>query len=260
VARIRSLLKCITPPFLWSFLRAFLTPRSKYFALSGLDQKLEKYLNYRDGFYVELGANDGVAQSNTRYFEKEMGWRGVLVEPTPHNYLLCLLNRSPRNKFFCRACVSFAYRERFVEIAFSNLMSSPMGLESDIADPLAHAKKGLTFLQEGAEVFTFGALAEPLSGILDSAQAPFRIDFLSLDVEGAELEVLKGVDHRRHRFRYICVECRDIDRLSGYLIQHRYEMVEPLSAHDYLFRDTTWSLGDNALMGQSSSKKRSNRA
>lgn len=209
--------------------------RGRYHALNNLDRKLERYVDRDGGYYVELGANDGVTQSNTYYFEKHRGWHGLLVEPSPHNFLQCIRNRSPRNRFACAACVSFDYQPEFVRMTYSNLMSTARGLESDIADPGAHAESGRRFLGAGEPVFDFGALARPLSDLLVEAQAPASIDFLSLDVEGAEIEVLKGVDHERFRFAYILVECRELTPMQAYLEGRGYRLVEPFSAHDYLF-------------------------
>ena len=48
-------------------------------ALDGLDAKLEQHLDFDGGFFVEAGANDGLTQSNTYYFERWRGWRGLLV-------------------------------------------------------------------------------------------------------------------------------------------------------------------------------------
>jgi len=48
-----------------------------YFALNDLDKKLEKYVNYDNGFFVELGANNGIDQSNSLYFELNRGCRGT---------------------------------------------------------------------------------------------------------------------------------------------------------------------------------------
>ena len=56
------LLKQLTPPIIWRHLKK-LKKKQKYFALNSLDQKLEKYLNYNNGYFVELGANDGISQS-----------------------------------------------------------------------------------------------------------------------------------------------------------------------------------------------------
>lgn len=209
--------------------------QGKYASLNQLDRKLEKYVDYDGGFFVELGANDGVTQSNSLYFEKHRGWRGVLVEPAPQNFLKCRQNRSDRNSIYCAACVSFDYDQEFVRIAYSNLMSTPISLESDIQDPRAHARLGDRFLGQGETMFEFGAVARPLNSLLQDAGAPRQIDFLSLDVEGAELEVLKGVDHEAFRFKFILVECRDFTRLNAYLDSKGYRFVEKLSSQDYLF-------------------------
>lgn len=210
---------------------------SKYFSINEIDIKIEKYLDFDNGFFVELGANDGVNQSNSLYFEKYRNWKGVLVEPIPHNYLLCLKNRSLNSKVFCCACTSFQYKEKFVEIVYSNLMTTPLGLESDIKNPIEHASIGKQFLQEHEDNIIFGALAKPLNDLLVEANAPKNINFLSLDVEGAEIEVLKGINHDEFRFEYICIECRDEQKIILYLKHIGYEFVEKLSIHDYLFKD-----------------------
>jgi FkbM family methyltransferase len=210
----------------------------RYHGLNQLDRKMERYLDVDGGYYVELGANDGITQSNTLYFEKYRHWKGLLVEPAPHNYLKCRANRSPDNSMYCAACVSFDYDREFVRLAYSNLMSTPLGLSSDIGDPLAHARSGRKFLGHSGDVFEYGAVARTLNDLLKESHAPASIDFLSLDVEGAELEVLRGVDHAAYRFRFILVECRDFDRMHAYLLGVGYEFVENLSAHDYLFRSS----------------------
>lgn len=233
---MNRLIKLFMPPILYQSLNK-LKPRSRYYSLNDLDKKMEKYLNYDNGFFVELGANDGISQSNTLYFERRKNWGGVLIEPTPHNYILCRKNRSAGNKIYCCACTSFDYGEKFVEIAYSNLMSAPIGLESDITDPMEHARTGKQFLNSSEDNFIFGALARPLNSLLIEADAPANIDFLSLDVEGAEIEVLKGIDHNRFRFKYMCIENRNKANLVTYLNTVGYDFIEQLSEQDYLFKD-----------------------
>ena len=48
--------------------------KSKYYVLNELDRKIEQYIDIDNGYFVELGANDGVSQSNTLYFEKSRAW------------------------------------------------------------------------------------------------------------------------------------------------------------------------------------------
>jgi FkbM family methyltransferase len=215
----------------------------RYFGLNSLDVKLEKYLDFDNGYFVELGANDGVSQSNTLYFERYRNWHGVLIEPVLHNYFQCRANRSKLTQVFCNACTSFDYKDQFVAIAYSNLMSAPMSVESDIADPLGHARTGKTFLHSTHDNVIFGAVARTLNSILEEAKAPSLMDLLSLDVEGGEIAVLKGIDHARYRFRYICAESRDVERLAAFLQSCGYELVDQLSIHDYLFRCTATSPG-----------------
>lgn len=238
-SRTKAVTRNLRPRVLARRLKHWLDPRSRFYGLDDLDRRLNELLDYEDGYFVELGANDGIRQSNTYYLERHKRWRGVLVEPVPHNYLRCVANRSERNHVFCNACVSFDYDERFVEIAYSDLMSCPIGLDSDVDDPLSHAREGMKYVDSAGPVFTFGAVARPLNELLIEAEAPDRIDLLSLDVEGAELEVLKGIDHDRFRFRYLCIESRDRDKLESYLGARGYALAERLSRHDYLFVDVS---------------------
>lgn len=207
----------------------------RYHGLNGLDRKLESYLDFNGGYFVELGANDGVAQSNTLYFERERGWRGVLIEPILHNFIRCRQNRSAENHFVCAACVSSAHPQPFVKLAYANLMTTPLGLESDIDDPLQHAESGQVYLPQGESTVEVMASARTLGDILKDAGAPPRIDLLSLDVEGAELDVLKGLDHASHQFSYMLIESRNPQRLAEHLAGHGYLLIDKLSQHDYLF-------------------------
>jgi FkbM family methyltransferase len=235
---IKKIIKSCCPPILWSFLYNLKHKTFKYKSINDLDKKIENYINFNNGYFVELGANDGISQSNTYYFEKYREWKGILIEPIPHNYLKCIKNRSKRTKVFCNACVSFDYREKFVEIIYSDLMSSSLRLETDINDPKNHALIGKQYLREGEDNFNFGAIANQLNNILKKANAPKKIDFLSLDVEGAEIEVLKGINHYEYRFKFICIESRDIKKINDYLKINNYLLIEKLSSIDYLFKDT----------------------
>ena len=210
-------------------------PTRQFWGLAELDRQIEKYLDFDGGFFVELGANDGRFQSNTYYYEQVRRWRGVLIEPAPNLFLQCRENRSPQDHIVCAACVSFDYKDEFVKIIYSNSMSVSLNMDTDINDPLAHAELGRQFLKPGETLFPYGALAVPLNSILLDANAPRLIDFLSLDVEGCELDVLKGVNHEIFRFRYMLIECRNLPRLKYYLETLQYRLLEKFNEHDYLF-------------------------
>ena len=231
-----QILEKIIPPIIYNYIIKIKNLKKTYYGFEGLDKKLESYLNFENGFFVELGANDGKTQSNTLYFETYRNWKGVLIEPTPSSFLKCLTNRNSKTQVFCNACVSFDYPDKYVEIIYSNLMSTPIGLESDIKDANAHTDKGVKFLPHKETKFKFGAIAKTLNSILDEANAPKDIDFLSLDVEGAELEVLKGIDFNKYVFKFICIESRSIESISQYMKKQNYNLIEKITHHDYLFK------------------------
>jgi FkbM family methyltransferase len=235
---MKEKLKKHIPQPIWNFLRywKFRIFKRGYFGRKGLDKKLKKYINYKNGFFVELGANDGFTASNTLYFELFKGWRGILVEPSPHLFLSCTEYRNRKgNSIHCNACVPFGYSEKYVDIEYANLMSLSINLDLDIEDKSGFLDKGRAALKDNQKQLRFGALAKNLSTILDESNAPRKIDLLSLDVEGAELDVLKGIDFDKYSFNYIIVECRDIKRMEAFLNEKNYKLLDKLTYHDYLF-------------------------
>ena len=218
-----------------SFLKTNLK-RGGYHSINDLDKQLEKYVNYDNGFYVELGANDGINQSNSLFFELKRNWRGILIEPSPHNFLLCREQRSNQNHIFCNACVSFDYKDKYVDIQYANLMSISENLNLDLNDKEAHIISAKNHLKETETVFSFGAIAATLNSLLEKGNAPKVIDFISLDVEGAELEVLKGINFEDFSFKYMLIEIRNLKPIKDFLIERGYVLEKQLSVHDYLFK------------------------
>ena len=246
LSKLKSVVKIFLPYELRQVLRKiqfrlFSQPQKrKYFSINQLDRKLEKYLNFRNGFFVELGANDGKKQSNTLHFELTKDWLGVLIEPSPHNYLKCRANRNSNNHIFCNACVSFGYKEKYVDMRYANLMTISENLNLDLADADRHLQEAKRFLKKYEDEFSFGAVAISLSELLDKAKAPRKIDLLSLDVEGAEFDVLNGIDFSKYKFRYMLIEVRNLSRIETYLQKYGYRLIDKLSTHDYLFSYNDW--------------------
>jgi len=235
---LKSLFKKIVPPGIWNYLRylKFRIFKFSNFAPDNIDQKLSKYLNYDYGYFVELGANDGFTESNTLYLEIKKNWRGVLVEPLPHQFLECCYYRSkPGNHLFCNAAVNNNFKNNYVKMINANLMSVADNLPSDLKDKNNHIKRGTAHLPNNNYNFSFGSEPKTLTKILDEAEAPRIIDFLSLDVEGAELAVLSGLNFNKYKFKYMLIECRDKNKIKKFLKNFGYELKDNLSHHDYLF-------------------------
>lgn len=215
--------------------------------LKGLDKKLLAHLDLSTkGFYVELGAYDGVEQSNTYALQRRYGWSGVLIEPSPEKYVSCLRNRDFGNRpsIFCNACVSNDYLDEFVRIEAAGLMSTAIGLDLKDTESKKHADMGIEYLIDKGQRYVYGAKALTLTRILDEAECPRVFDLLSLDVEGNELSVLKGLDFDRYAPKRILVEVRSSSielHLSqfGYMIEAVLDInnseTESMSCRDLLF-------------------------
>jgi FkbM family methyltransferase len=200
-------------------------------ALNGLDYKLAKYLNCRNGFFIEIGANDGFTQSNTYYFEKLRGWHGVLIEPIPSLYKQAVRRRVHSRVFNC-ACVPFGYTDTHVKMIYSNLMSLVEGALHDPAAEASHIACGNTV--QNVQSYEILVPARTLTSILDECKVS-HIDLLSLDVEGYEVDVLRGLDFSRYPPQYMLVEVHFRDELEA-LISDRYECIERLTDLDFLYR------------------------
>ena len=201
-------------------------------ALYDIDRKLEEYLTHRNGFFIEVGANNGFSQSNTYYFERFRGWTGILIEGIPELYHQCVLER-PKSRVFNCALVSDDFPEPYVTMKYANLMSIVKGaLKSEDADE-NHVRKG-SEIQKNVVPYEVEVPARTLTSILDECKVK-EIDFLSLDVEGFELNVLQGLDFNKYKPKYMLIEARFKDEIEEY-ISDLYVQVDQLSVHDFLYK------------------------
>jgi FkbM family methyltransferase len=207
-------------------------------ALHGMDRKLVRYLPERDGFFVEAGAYDGFVQSNTYWLERFRDWRGVLVEPIPHLWEQARRRRRGATVVNCALVPPDRDGEQ-ISMTYGGLMSLVPGAKGGGADEAAHVKAGdMHGLDDTYEVTVVG---RTLSSVLNEANAPPDIDLLSLDVEGFEAEVLRGLDLDRFRPRFMLIEMDEPDRRRAdveAVLGARYEVVEQLSPMDVLYRRT----------------------
>lgn len=204
----------------------------RYFALNELDKKLEQYLNFDGGVFVEAGANDGVKQSNTLHFEACRGWHGLLVEPVPELARKCRLHR-PRSIVEGVALVAPMEAGRPVTLRYADLMSVIKGGMKTAEEEQKHVEAGIK-VQELSNTFEIDVPSATLSELLDK-HGISQVHLLSLDLEGYERKALEGLDFSRHRPQFILVEARYREEIEQYLAPY-YQLKEELSHHDLLFQ------------------------
>ena len=172
-------------------------------ALYGLDDRLAEFLPLR-GVFVEAGANDGVWQSNTYRLERLNGWRGLLVEGIPELAAACAKNRR-RSLVVNAALVSSEFEETHVTMHYGGLMSIVEGAKGNPGADRAYIEEGLATVAVKGETYTVRVPARTITSILDDSPIE-EVDFFSLDVEGYELEALRGLELERYAPRYLLIE------------------------------------------------------
>ncbi len=157
------------------------------------------------GYFVDVGANDPAIGSQTLHLER-FGWDGILIEPQPD--------------------LAEALRQRRQARVYAVACSSPENAGRSLPLKLAGAYSTLNPLLRVVTADVAGSIDVPvrtLDALLIEANAPRPIDFLSVDVEGHEIEVLRGFDFARWRPRLVLIEDHVMDRhLHSYLVAHGY--------------------------------------
>ena len=164
----------------------------------------------KNGYFVEIGAYDGIEYSNTFLLEKDYGWKGILIECNPRWFGSIY---QYRNAIF----MPYAVYNKDDEIL--NFYDTGHGL-SGLVETNAH--------YHIINSPVLNVMTKKLTTILDTACAPSFIDFLSIDTEGSEFEILNSHDFDKYTFGYICVEHNNIE-------SNRMRIRELLESKGYLF-------------------------
>lgn len=216
--------------------RSLLLRKRKSWALYGIDHKLSDILGNREnGFFIEAGANDGLRQSNTMFFEFYKNWYGILIEPVPALSRDCRQNRSPRNFYVEAALVGPDYEGETIDLYYTpennGLLTTVV---NEKAPELMKRVGSEEVIRITASVITFNRLIEQAR---EHKYIPEKIDLMVLDLEGQEFEVLKGIDFEKHNIEYLLVE--ELNRtteISEYLSPWYKEEMVLLSGHDVLYK------------------------
>lgn len=188
------------------------------FSQSGEDMVIDAFfLEQEKGFYVDVGANHPVRFSNTYHFYLK-GWRGLTIDANPE--FINLFGRIRPDDIAIKSAVGRPGIEDFFVFEESCYNT----FDREIANEIV--AKQLSRLSD-----TLHIKKSPLSEILDShIPEGQRIDFLTIDCEGLDVEILESNNWERYRPEFICAECHDSlrktqDGAHGFLYGKGYHLV-----------------------------------
>lgn len=166
------------------------------------------------GYFVDIGATDGVGISNTYLLEKQFNWKGIVAEPARRWQQALAENRT-------------AIVENRCVWSESNTTMQFMETRNAGQSGLALTNQQDAFAGDRESFVSYDVQTISLVDLLASNNAPPVIDFLSIDTEGAEYSILKNFDFSRYIFKVVAVEhnynkqhCADLDGLltrNGYI-------------------------------------------
>jgi FkbM family methyltransferase len=195
-----------------------------YFSQFGQDKLVAEQLapGIRNGVFVDIGAYDGVSFSNTVYLERERQWTGIAIEPEPGAFEALKSQRS------CR-CIQAAVSNTAGTAQF--VVAGMLSGDIDAMVRRHHRRigKANTSLIDVPRVrLNDVVLAEGLK----------RIDYLSIDVEGAEYSILSSIAFERINIRIIGIENNYYDsRISSLLYKRGYRCICRLGVDEFYMKD-----------------------
>ena len=175
----------------------------------------------RDGFFVDIGASDGITFSNTYLIEKNYGYKGILVEPS--KFQAQNIEKIRKAKLIDK-CVWSESGKILKFIDAGNLSTIKNFIKSD------------SFYKERINKKVFDVETISLTDLLDQSNAPSKIEYLSIDTEGSEFDILAAHDFSKYSFDVITCEHNFTDKrnkIYELLLSKNYERkFEKISRHD----------------------------
>ncbi len=172
--------------------------RKRYSSQYGQDKFVAEHVfpGKEEGVFVDVGANDGVTLSNSYFFETKRRWTGLCVEPIPDVFRKL---REARPKSFCEnVCISNT--EGVLDFAKVEGVDALSG----IAEKMDKRHRRRIVKEKGrVEMLRLPSLR--LQTLLEKYGID-RVDFLSIDTEGAEFDVVRSIDFEKTSVGVLCVE------------------------------------------------------
>jgi FkbM family methyltransferase len=162
-----------------------------FYSQDNQDKLLEQnvFQGYKHGFFIDVGAHNGIKINNTLYFEKNNGWTGINVEPIKTVFDTLVVNRPNSINLNCAVSNSDGETEFYCNTGHTEMLS---GIKSSFDD--RHFNRLLTENnQHNCITNVIKVKTKKLETILNEHNIS-HVNYLSIDVEGAEFEVIKSIN------------------------------------------------------------------
>lgn len=203
-----------------------------YKSQAGQDEFVHRHFfsGQKNGFFCDIGAHDGKSFSNTYFFEKTLGWNGICFEPLPHLFEQLI---DCRKSICINACVSAKEGlVPFIHVDSCDEMLSGIAATFD-KDYLGIVIRDTREFGGSCNIIQLPSVR--LMKILHEYQIT-QIDFLSLDTEGSELEILETIDFDIVKIKVITVENnREKSDLRDFLTSKGYTFIARLHVDDVFY-------------------------
>ena len=190
------------------------------------------FKNKKDkGFFLEIGADDGIRFSNCKFFEETLKWDGIAIEAREQAYNKLIKNR----KCNCIHAVLSDIEENttFLDIKGYGLGLSGLIDKYDNRHVVRINNDIKNMNNEGHDIIN--VKTEKLNNILDKYNVT-NIDFLSIDTEGSEIDILKTLDFNKYNINVITIEDNYNDsKLMDFFIKNNYSLIQQISC-DKIFK------------------------
>jgi FkbM family methyltransferase len=188
--------------------------KEQYVSQLGQDKFIDEVFRKKEGLiYLDIGAHNGKDLSNTYFLEKERGWMGILVEPMIEAFNQLIENRDPnKNHFFNCALADYNGEADFTQVKDCGDIDMLSGLTDNldfrhhnrIIKEVSESKQVLHPYEDGYIVKS-KVQVRTLTSICDEVGL-YHFDFCSLDTEGSEFQILKGIDYDKIKVSIFIVE------------------------------------------------------
>jgi FkbM family methyltransferase len=167
----------------------------------------------KDGFFIDIGASDGLVCNNTYIFEK-IGWKGICIEPQPDVFRNCLKRN---RKCDCYNVALSSENDENVDFLKMHGMRNSSGLNKDMSESL----KKLAEKYGKVEIIKVKTIT--FNELMKKYPDTTEIDFMSIDAEGHEIEILQAINFEKYKFKLITIEQND-GKVREYMRQNGYKI------------------------------------